>query len=412
MLSYSNFFDNHLHNIKLEGRYRKFTCIKRSTTDFPYNVCMQTGKKVLIWCTNDYLGMSFHSEVILSAIQAIKQMGVGTGGTRNIGGNSSSIVELERLLAILHKKQQALVFTSGYVANDATLQSLAQIIPGLIFISDEYNHASIIAGIRNSRAEKHIYCHNDVQSLKQILSSIPVNQPKIIVFEAIYSMSGAIAPIEEICSLAKQYNALTYIDEVHSVGLYGDDGAGLCSLTGLSNQVDIIQGNLAKAYGAIGGYIAADSSIIDAIRSTASGFIFTTALPPVISCAAMTSIRYLMESNKERLKLQETVTKLKYSLAKAGIKYLNNNSHIIAIVIGDPILTQQVAQTLLEEYNIYIQAINFPTVPRGTERLRITPTPFHTDKMIDDLTATLKHILLSLNISMAFNPCNIITDSA
>ncbi|KJV99985.1 5-aminolevulinic acid synthase, partial [Orientia tsutsugamushi str. Sido] len=282
MVSYNNFFDNHLHSIKLEGRYRKFTCIKKSAKCFPYNICAQTGKKVLIWCTNDYLGMSFHPEVLSSAVLAVKQMGVGAGGTRNIGGNNNAIVELEELLAILHKKQKALVFTSGYVANDTTLQTLAKIIPGLVFISDEYNHASIIAGIRNSRAEKHIYFHNNMQSLQQILSSIPINQPKIIVFEAIYSMSGTIADVKEICNLAKMYNALTYIDEVHSVGLYGDDGSGICTLTGLFNQVDIIQGNLAKAYGAIGGYIAANSNIIDAIRSTASGFIFTTALPPVI----------------------------------------------------------------------------------------------------------------------------------
>ncbi|WP_371253383.1 5-aminolevulinate synthase [Orientia tsutsugamushi] len=401
MVSYNNFFDNHLHSIKLEGRYRKFTCIKKSAKCFPYNICAQTGKKVLIWCTNDYLGMSFHPEVLSSAVLAVKQMGVGAGGTRNIGGNNSAIVELEELLAILHKKQKALVFTSGYVANDTTLQTLAKIIPGLVFISDEYNHASIIAGIRNSRAEKHIYFHNNMQSLQQILSSIPINQPKIIVFEAIYSMSGTIADVKGICNLAKMYNALTYIDEVHSVGLYGDDGSGICTLTGLFNQVDIIQGNLAKAYGAIGGYIAANSNIIDAIRSTASGFIFTTALPPVISCAAMTSIRYLMKSSKERLKLHETVSKLKDSLANAGIRYLTNNSHIIAIVIGEPVLTQRVAQILLEEYNIYIQAINFPTVPRGTERLRITPTPFHTDEMIHNLTVALKQVLLNLNISAA-----------
>ncbi|SPR09897.1 5-aminolevulinate synthase [Orientia tsutsugamushi] len=403
MVSYNNFFDNHLHSIKLEGRYRKFTCIKKSAKCFPYNVCAQTGKKVLIWCTNDYLGMSFHPEVLSSAVLAVKQMGVGAGGTRNIGGNNSAIVELEELLAILHKKQKALVFTSGYVANDTTLQTLAKIIPGLVFISDEYNHASIIAGIRNSRAEKHIYFHNNMQSLQQILSSIPINQPKIIVFEAIYSMSGTIADVKWICHLAKMYNALTYIDEVHSVGLYGDDGSGICTLTGLFNQVDIIQGNLAKAYGAIGGYIAANSNIIDAIRSTASGFIFTTALPPVISCAAMTSIRYLMKSNKERLKLHETVSKLKDSLSNAGIRYLTNNSHIIAIVIGEPVLTQRVAQILLEKYNIYIQAINFPTVPRGTERLRITPTPFHTDEMIHNLTVALKQVLLNLNISAALS---------
>lgn len=403
MVSYNNFFDNHLHSIKLEGRYRKFTCIKKSAKCFPYNICAQTGKKVLIWCTNDYLGMSFHPEVLSSAVLAVKQMGVGAGGTRNIGGNNNAIVELEELLAILHKKQKALVFTSGYVANDTTLQTLAKIIPGLVFISDEYNHASIIAGIRNSRAEKHIYFHNNMQSLQQILSSIPINQPKIIVFEAIYSMSGTIADVKGICNLAKMYNALTYIDEVHSVGLYGDDGSGICTLTGLFNQVDIIQGNLAKAYGAIGGYIAANSNIIDAIRSTASGFIFTTALPPVISCAAMTSIRYLMQSNKERIKLQETVAKLKDSLANAGIRYLTNNSHIIAIVIGEPVLTQRVAQILLEEYNIYIQAINFPTVPRGTERLRITPTPFHTDEMIHNLTVALKQVLLNLNISAALS---------
>ncbi len=399
MLNYNSFFEAQLDIIKSEGRYRRFVGIKKDADNFPYSISLETKKQIVVWCTNDYLGMSRHPKVLESAIRSIKEMGVGAGGTRNISGNNSAIIDLELLLADLHNKDKALTFTSGYVANDATLQALAKIIPDLVFLSDEYNHASIIAGIRNSRAEKYIYRHNNIQSLQQILATIPINKPKIIVFEAVYSMNGMIAPVKEICHLAKKYNALTYIDEVHSVGLYGKGGAGICALEGVSDQVDIIQGTLAKAYGTIGGYIAASNSIIDAVRSIAPGFIFTTALPPPISVATIASIKYLMQSNVEQLKHQDRVLKLKTSLSTAGIKYLDNSSHIIPIIIGDPILVKLVTKILLQDYNIYIQPINFPTVPKGTERLRITPTPFHSDIMIYDLVAALKEVFVKLKIT-------------
>jgi len=387
MFYYNTVFDKYTDKIKSEGRYRKFKSVRRCADDFP--CAMYQGKRIVMWCINDYLGMSRHPIVINAAAQALSNYGVGSGGTRNIGGNSIVITKLEEELADLHNKESALVFTSGYVANDTTLSSLARIMPDIVFFSDELNHASIIAGISNSKAEKHIYKHLDVKHLEELLRSVDIVRPKVIVFESAYSMDGFFSPVQEIINLAKKYNALTFIDEVHTVGLYGKRGGGIVELLGCSTQLDIIQGTLAKAYGTIGGYITGDHLLIDAIRLTAPGFIFTTSLPPVISAAAIQSISYLKSSTQERARHQEVVTKVKNSFSDFNIPYLKNDSHIIPIIIGDPIKAQDISDLLLDKYNIYVQHINFPTVPRGTERLRIIPTPAHTDQMIRDLSIAL-----------------------
>lgn len=391
---YTQIFTQHINTIKKEGRYRDFVPILRLADELPYAID-NDGRKITLWCINDYLGMSANSKVVEAAQQAIKSFGIGSGGTRNIGGNNKLLVELENTLAELHTKEKALVFTSGYVANEATLTALAKVMPDMIFFSDEMNHASIINGIRNAGVTKYIYKHNDMLSLETYLKNIPFETPKLIVFESVYSMNGVIAPIKEIISLAKRYNALTYIDEVHSVGLYGDKGAGIANQMGVAHEIDIIQGTLAKAFGTIGGYIASKHFITDAIRLTSPGFIFTTSLPPVIAAAANASIKHLIASNSERLLLQNRVTTLKNALDKANIKYFKNNSHIIPIIIGDPQLTKTISTILFKEYGLYLQHINYPTVPRGSERLRITITPYHTDQMILELVQALQNVLTS-----------------
>ncbi len=355
-----------------------------------------------MWCINDYLGMSQHPIVLEAATKALADNGVGSGGTRNIGGNNYSIEELENEIADLHNKESALVFTSGYVSNDASLVSLAKIIPDLVFFSDELNHASMVAGIRNSKSEKYIYKHLNINHLEDLLKSIDINRPKVIAFESAYSMDGQISPIKEICSLAEKYNAMTYIDEVHSVGLYGKRGAGIANMLGFEGKIDIIQGTLAKAYGVIGGYIAGNKDMIDAIRLTASGFIFTTSLPPVITAAAKASILHLKNSDAERIKHQEVVAKVKESFKIAGIGFFPNKSHIVPIIIGDPEKTRLASQLLIDRHSIFVQHINFPTVPRGTERLRITPTPAHTDQMIEQLTLALVDVFSELGIKLTF----------
>lgn len=396
MLNYIQIFADHVHQIKKEGRYRDFSNLKRLADKFPYALDVSTGKEIVMWCINDYLGMSKHPDVINAGVQSLIKYGIGSGGTRNIGGNNDSIVRLEKELASLHEKQSALLFTSGYVANDATLSILPKIFPNIVFFSDESNHASIISGIRNSRAQKYIYKHLDMQDLEKSLQSVDINIPKIIVFESVYSMDGYISPIKKICDLAEQYNALTFIDEVHTVGLYGNQGAGIANALGCN--VDIIEGTLAKAYGTIGGYITGNSSIIDAIRLTSSGFIFTTSLPPVITESALASINYLKNSNTERLVHQLVVKKVKQSFNSANINYLKNESHIIPIIIGDPNKAREASRMLLDKYQIYVQHINFPTVPRGSERLRITPTPEHNDAMIENLTLALVEVFNTLDI--------------
>ncbi|MDX1917102.1 MAG: 5-aminolevulinate synthase [Rickettsiaceae bacterium] len=399
MINYNNFFQNHANQIIAEGRYRNFLNIKRLAGDFPYAICPSTGKKIVMWCINDYLAMGQNPEVISAGVAAIKAMGAGAGGTRNIGGNNAMIVELENTLKQFHNKESALVFTSGYVANDAVLSTLAKIIPDIVFFSDEDNHASIIHGIRNSKAEKYIYKHLDMESLEAGLQKFPATRPKVIVFESVYSMDGLESPIENICKLAQKYNALTYIDEVHTVGLYGNNGSGIARLRNLDNNIDIIQGTLGKAIGAIGGYIVSGRDISEAIRLSAPGFIFTTALPPAIAASAVASINHISVNARERDELHNKVSMLKKKLDLAGISYIANNSHIVPIIIGDPILTKQISELLLHEYNIFVQHINFPTVKRGTERLRITPTPVHTEVMINDLVSALQEIFLKLGIT-------------
>jgi 5-aminolevulinate synthase len=399
MLDYYSIFANTVQEIQQEGRYREFVGLKRQASKMPMALWGRAQKEVTMWCINDYLGMSQHPAVLAAAQQALLDNGVGSGGTRNIGGNNYSIVRLEQEIATLHSKEAALVFTSGYVSNDASLMSLAKIMPDIVFISDELNHASMISGIKNSRADKIVYKHLDLQDLERALSAIDINRPKIIVFESVYSMDGLMSPVQEICKLARKYNAMTYIDEVHSVGLYGERGAGVASMLGVEHEIDIIQGTLAKAYGVIGGYIAGNAVMIDAIRSVASGFIFTTSLPPVITEAAAASINHLKHSEHERYMHKKIVKLTKDSLKAAGINILENNSHIIPVIIGDPNVTRLISRKLIEEYNIFIQHINFPTVPRGSERLRITPTPAHTEKMIAELASALQNILAELDIT-------------
>ena len=398
MFDYKAAFEKQIEQIKAEGRYRNFVSLQREAGNFPMAFWGPLKKQVVMWCINDYLGMSQHPKVIQSAAQSIVDNGVGSGGTRNIGGNNRAIIELEREIADLHNKEEALVFTSGYVSNDASLTTLSKIIPDLIYFSDESNHASMIAGIRNSKAEKKIYKHLDMVHLEQLLDSVEVNKPKMIVFESAYSMDGLISPIGKICELAKKYNAMTYIDEVHSVGLYGNRGAGIANMLGFEDKIDIIQGTLAKAYGVIGGYIAGNSQLIDAIRLTASGFIFTTSLPPAITDAARVSISYLKKSDAERIAHQNVISKVKKSLSMAGIAVLENKSHIIPIIIGDPELARRASALLIEKHGIFVQHINFPTVSRGTERLRITPTPGHTEEMIINLTRALVDVFEELGI--------------
>lgn len=392
-MNYNQIFAQHIEKIKSEGRYRNFVGVIRLAGQFPYATHTPTGKKIVMWCINDYLGMSQHQAVISAARHALETSGSGAGGTRNIGGNNEAVLELELTLAKLHNKEKALVFTSGFVANDATLVALGKIMPDLIFFSDELNHASIITGISNSRCEKYIYKHNDMDSLRELLASAPKDQPKAIVFESVYSMDGYTSKIKEICDLAKEYNVLTYIDEVHTVGLYGAKGAGVAEREGMAGKIDIIQGTLGKAYGSIGGYIAGRHEIVDAVRLSAPGFIFTTALPPLVAASATASIKHLMESNSERELHQNRVAALKQALDDAGIEYLKNDSHIVPIIIGDAEKAAGISEKLLLEHGIYVQHINFPTVPRGTERLRIIPTPYHTDEMIAELILALQSVL-------------------
>lgn len=400
---YQKIFANHINNIRNEARYREFVNITRLVKEFPYAINNNNGEKILLCCINDYLGMSSNPQVIKAFKTTLDNSGVGSGGTRNIGGTNSSLVELENTLSNLHGKEKSLVFTSGFIANDASLGALAKIMPGLMFFSDEMNHASIISGIKSSGSEKYIYKHLDMDSLEKGLKSAPIDRPKIIVFESVYSMDGLFSPMEKIVELAKKYNAMTYVDEVHSVGIYGNGGAGLANQFGLGNKIDIIQGTLAKAYGSIGGYIAGDNDIIDSIRLTAPSFIFTTSLPPAIAAASNASVKYLLYSDKERTRLQDRIVSLKNALDNAGIKYYKNNSHIVPIMINDPVLVRKISEKLLYERNIYVQHINYPTVSKGTERLRVTITPNHTNEMIMQLVLALEQVFseVGLNIEEA-----------
>ena len=345
---------------------------------------------ITVWCSNDYLGMSQNKYITNSMINSVKEMGTGSGGTRNISGNSSAIVELERELASLHQKEKAIVFSSGYVANESAISTLLQILDDAIVFSDEKNHASIISGIKKSDAHKEIFKHNDLNELEKLIKKYPYDRAKVIIFESVYSMDGDIGNIEGIVKIAKKYNAMTYVDEVHAVGMYGKTGAGISEQLGISDSIDIIQGTLGKAYGTMGGYITSTDLICDVIRSYASGYIFTTALPPALAKTATQSVKYLKNSDIERSLQQKNVMLLKKQLSDNNINYLDSKSHIIPVMVNNPIRCKEISNILLNEFGHYIQPINYPTVPAGTERLRITPGPLHTEKMITELTFALK----------------------
>lgn len=402
MTDYKKIFRESLDELKKDGNYRIFADLEKIAGNFPQalNYKDNSVSEVTVWCSNDYLGMSQNDIVIESMIEAVKKVGAGSGGTRNISGTNHYHVLLERELCYLHQKEAALLFNSGYLANQATLSTLGKKLPDCVFFSDEKNHASMIQGMRNSGAKKIIFEHNNINDLENKLK-INKSKSKVIVFESVYSMDGNFSPIKEICDLAKKYNALTFLDEVHAVGIYGKRGAGVAEDRGVMERIDVIQGTLAKAFGVIGGYITGNRDLIDFIRSFASGFIFTTSLPPCIAAGAYSSIRHLKFSDKERKKMFFIVNKLKSFLKKNEIPFLDNGSHIVPVIIGDAKLCKKASNILLDNYKIYVQPINHPTVPKGTERLRITASPNHTERMVKDLANALKNVFLELKISKA-----------
>jgi 5-aminolevulinate synthase len=393
-MDYEGHFRQHLEALHREGRYRVFADLKRRCGAYPVadHFTGDGTRDVTVWCSNDYLGMSQHALVRAAMHEAIEAVGAGSGGTRNIAGTTHYHVELEAELADLHGKEAALLFTSAYIANDATLSTLAKLVPGIVIFSDEKNHASMIEGIRHGGGEKHIFRHNDVEDLEAKLAKLPKGTPKLIVFESVYSMDGHIAPIEAICDLADKYNALTYLDEVHAVGLYGARGGGIAERDGVMGRIDIINGTLAKGFGVMGGYVAASKACCDAIRSYAPGFIFTTSLAPAIAAGALASIRHLKTSSVERESLQERTRTLKSRLAGARLPVMDNPSHIVPVMVSDPVHCKAVTDMLLQRYGIYVQPINYPTVPRGTERMRLTPSPVHTDAQIAYLIGALEEL--------------------
>lgn len=391
-MSYNAFLDAALQRLHDEGRYRTFIDVERERGNFPNAVWTKedgTKADVTIWCGNDYLGMGQHPVVLEAMHEALEATGAGSGGTRNISGTTVYHKRLEAELADLHQKEAALIFTSAYIANDATLSTLPKLFPGLVILSDNLNHASMIEGIRRNGGAKRIFKHNDLDDLRAQLSELPANAPKVIAFESIYSMDGDFGKIEEICDLADEYGALTYIDEVHAVGMYGPRGAGIAERDGLMDRIDIINGTLAKAYGVMGGYIAASAKMCDAIRSYAPGFIFTTSLPPAVAAGAAASVRYLKENGELREKQQEAASVLKLRLKGMGLPIIDHGSHIVPVHVGDPVKCKMISDMLLENYGIYVQPINFPTVPRGTERLRFTPSPVHDGPMMDALISAM-----------------------
>ena len=400
-MNYDRYFNRALEALHEEGRYRIFTDLARQVGRFPkaLDYSHNPPREITVWCSNDYLGMGQNQHVTTAMKHAIETLGAGAGGTRNISGTHHLIIELEIELADLHNKEGALVFTSGYVSNEATISTLGRVLPDCLILSDELNHASMIAGVKNSGATKRIWRHNDLEHLEQLLKEAGELRPKLIAFESVYSMDGDIAPIKEICDLAERYNALTYLDEVHAVGMYGKRGGGIADQLELMERVDIIEGTLAKAFGIMGGYVTASSTIIDTIRSYAPGFIFTTSLPPAIAAGATASIRHLKTANDLREKHQEQVAKLKVKLTEAKLPILPTETHIVPLMVCDPILCKAASDRLMEKHDIYIQPINYPTVTRGTERLRITPSPLHDDAMIDELVNAVTEVWEALDIA-------------
>jgi len=403
-VNYNQIFDQAIERLHAEGRYRVFIDILRNKGTYPNARCFaghNGPKPITVWCSNDYLAMGQHPKVIEAMEEALHDVGAGSGGTRNISGNTHYHIDLERELADLHDKESALLFTSGYVSNDATLSTLAKLLPGCVIFSDELNHASMIAGIRNSGCEKRVFRHNDVEHLEELLAAEDPELPKLIAFESVYSMDGDIAPIHAICDLADKYNALTYIDEVHAVGMYGKKGGGISDRDEAAKRITIIEGTLGKAFGVMGGYIAADTRIIDCIRSYAPGFIFTTSLSPVLVAGALASVKHLKASSAEREGQQAAAATLKRMFAEAGLPVMDSVTHIVPLMVGDPVKAKKISDILLAEYGVYVQPINFPTVPRGTERLRFTPGPAHTEEMMRDLTAALVEIWERLEMRKA-----------
>jgi 5-aminolevulinate synthase len=403
-VNYDQIFDQAIDRLHSEGRYRVFIDILRNKGAFPNARCFaghNGPKPITVWCSNDYLAMGQHPKVVAAMEEALHDVGAGSGGTRNIGGNTHYHIELERELADLHGKENALLFTSGYVSNDATLSTLAKLLPGCVIFSDALNHASMIAGIRNSGCEKKVWRHNDLEHLEELLAAADPSVPKLIAFESVYSMDGDVAPIHAICDLADKYNAITYIDEVHAVGMYGKRGGGISERDEAAHRIHIIEGTLGKAFGVMGGYIAADQRIIDCIRSYAPGFIFTTSLSPVLVAGVLASVKHLKASSEEREGQQRSAALMKAMLRDAGLPVMDSVTHIVPLMVGDPVKAKKISDILLAEYGAYVQPINFPTVPRGTERLRFTPGPAHTEAMMRELTDALVEIWDRLEMRQA-----------
>ncbi|HEY1143498.1 MAG TPA: 5-aminolevulinate synthase [Sphingomicrobium sp.] len=402
-MDYDSIFKAAISRLHEEGRYRVFIDILRNKGNFPNAHCFGGNgpKPITVWCSNDYLAMGQHPDVIAAMETALHEVGAGSGGTRNISGNTHYHTELEAELASLHGKEAALLFTSGYVSNEAALSTLGKLLPGCIIFSDELNHASMIAGIKNSGCEKQVFRHNDLEHLEELLAAADPETPKLIAFESVYSMDGDIAPIAEIADLADKYNALTYLDEVHAVGMYGDHGGGISERDEVAHRLSLIEGTLGKAFGVMGGYITASRTIVDCIRSYAPGFIFTTSLSPVLVAGALASVRHLKASSTERDMQQAAAAALKAKFRAAKLPVMPSVTHIVPLLVGCPVKAKRISDILLAEYGLYVQPINFPTVPRGTERLRFTPGPHHSDEMMDELTSALVEIWDRLEIKLA-----------